>query len=257
MKKSIILMVPLLLLFSPASPVHARTGADPAALLVKANEAYLQGDYAAAEILYRYILDQGVRNGRVYYNLGNTLFRRGKTGEAIQRYLQARRFMPRNEDLEANLGYARRKVEDKIEASGAGVLRDIVFWYDRLTLKEMFLAFLAINVLFWLCLGLRLFVRVPAVNRLVLVFLAAGLVMGGTAAARLVTESRERPAVIIAQEAPVRSGMDPESATLFILHDGAEVRAEKESGDWILISAGTGKKGWVRKEQVGLVDPGA
>jgi hypothetical protein len=38
---------------------------------------------------------------------------------------------------------------------------------------------------------------------------------------------------------------------LFVLHDGAEVTVEKESGDWRLVSFGRGKKGWVKKEQLG------
>jgi uncharacterized protein YgiM (DUF1202 family) len=51
----------------------------------------------------------------------------------------------------------------------------------------------------------------------------------------------------------VRSGMDPESATLFVLHEGAEVRAEKENNGWVLINAGQGKKGWTRKELAAVV----
>ena len=112
MKKSMFLV---LLMIVTACPAQAQTIDDPAAMLRKANESYNQGDYVSAEELYRKILDAGLQNGKVYYNLGNALFRQGKTGEAIQNYLLARHFIPRSEDLEANLEYARRKAEDRIE----------------------------------------------------------------------------------------------------------------------------------------------
>lgn len=248
MKTGIYLALLMVLWICPAS---AQTSAEPAAMLLKANESYLRGDYANAEVLYRAILDTGLRNGKVYYNLGNALFRQGRTGEAIQHYLLARRFIPRNEDLEANLGYARQKAEDRIEPSSSGVVRNIVFWYDRLSVKELSLVFLACNLLFWSGLCARLFWRRPVLSWLILGALVVGGVMGGTAAARAFNDRGSPPAVIIAREVLVRSGMDPESATLFVLHDGAEVDVEKESGDWSLIRFGPGKKGWVRNEQLG------
>jgi len=246
-----ILLVLLMLL--PVCPVSAQSSIDSAAMFLKANESYLQGDYSTAEGLYRKILDAGINNGKLYYNLGNALFRQGKTGEAIQNYRLAQQFIPRNADLEANLGYARQKAEDRTEISSSHVLRNIVFWYDRLTIKELCLFFLACNLLFWSGLIARLFLRFPVVTWLILFSLASGIIMGGTAAVRLTNEHNEPPAVIITREVPVRSGMDPESTTLFVLHDGAEVNVEKESGDWSLIRFASGKRGWVRKEQLGLV----
>lgn len=198
MKKKAVLV---LLMIMTAWPVGAETGADPATLFLKANESYQHGDYLIAQDLYHKLLDAGIRNGKVHFNLGNALFRQGKTGEAIQHYLLARQFMPRNEDLEANLGYARQQAEDRIEPASSGVLRKLFFWYDRLTVKEMAWAFLACNLFFWSGLALKLFVRRPAVNWLVLAPLLCGLTLGGTAAIRVLNEHLHQPAVVIAREA--------------------------------------------------------
>jgi hypothetical protein len=252
MKKSAAL---ILLMIMTAWSVLAQTSADPAAMFLRANDSYLQGDYPSAEVLYRKILDAGIRNGKVYYNLGNTLFRLGKTGEAIQNYLLAQQFLPRSEDLEANLGYARQKAEDRIEVSSSGALRDIFFWYNRLSVKEMAWIFLVCNILFWSGLTLRLFLPYSAVKWLVLLSLIGAVTMGGTAAVRVISEHREQPAVVIAREVSVQSGIDPESTTLFVLHDGAEVSVEKVSNDWSLIRFASGKKGWVKNEQLGLAVP--
>ena len=245
----------ILLMIATAFPLSAQTSVDSAGFFLKANESYQQGDYSSAEALYRKISAMGIRNGQVYYNLGNACFRQGKIGEAVQNYLLAQQFLPRNEDLEANLGYARQKAEDRIEPTPAGIVRNVLFWHDRLSIKEMILAFLACNVLFWCGLTVRLFFRHPAATWLALISCAIGIAMAGTAAARLIGEHTGPPAVIIVREVPVRSGMDPESATLFVLHDGAEVSVEKERGDWSLVRFAVGKKGWVKKDQIGLAAP--
>jgi hypothetical protein len=243
----------VLLMIMAALPVRAETGtADPATLFLKANESFQQGDYQTAQDLYQKLRDSGTRNGKVFYNLGNTFYRQGKTGEAIQHYLLARQFIPRNEDLEANLGYARQQAEDRIEPASSVVLRKIFFWYDRFSVKEMAWIFLVCNLIFWSGLALRLFVRRPAVNWLVIASLLCGLTTGGTVAMRMLNEHLHQPAVVIVREVSVRSGMDPESTTLFTLHNGAEVSVEKTSADWLLVSIASGKKGWIRKEQVGL-----
>jgi hypothetical protein len=242
----------VLLMILTAWPMRAEANADPATLFLKANESFQQGDYRTAQDLYQQLLDSGIKNGKVFYNMGNTLFRQGKIGAAIQNYLLARQFIPRNEDLEANLGYARQRAEDRIEPASSGGFWKLFFWYDRLAIKEMVWTFLICNILFWSGLALRLFIPRPAVTWLVLVSLVCGLTMGGTAATRMINENLQQPAVVIAREVSVRSGMDPENTILFTLHDGAEVSVEKINGDWSLIHLASGKKGWVRNEQIGL-----
>jgi Bacterial SH3 domain len=246
----------VLLLLAATCPMRVHAADNPAATFLKANESYNQGNYASAEALYRKILDAGIKNGKVYYNLGNALFRQGKTGEAIQNYLIARQFIPRDEDLEANLRYARQKVSDRTETSSpSGSVGNIFFRDPGLSVKELVVIFLACNLLFWSGLGARLFSPRPATTWLVAASLVCGLAMGTTAAVRVIDERQSPPAVIITSEAQARSGMDPESDTLFVLHDGAEVNVEKESGDWSLIRSSSGKKGWVRKEQLGIASP--
>ena len=243
---SILLMLMILL------PLRVQAGADPAALLRKANEYYLKGDYQAAQGFYGQVLNSGIESGKLYYNLGNTLFRMGKTGEAIRSYLLARQFIPRDEDLATNLAYVRHEVVDRIEPSPPGMIREIFFWYDRLSVKEMIQIFLVCNFLCWSGLVIRLFFPRPAANWLILLFLGLGIAMGGTAALRTIFSYLHKPAVVIVPQVAVQSGTDPASATLFVLHDGVEVSVERVSGNWSLISLASGKKGWVKKEHLGL-----
>ena len=44
-----------------------------------------------------------------------------------------------------------------------------------------------------------------------------------------------------------------ESPATFTLHDGAELAVLDEKGDWLQVTAGTGRIGWVRRDQVTLL----
>ncbi len=252
MKKLILVFLPILIL-TVSSPAFPSRGEDAAACFLKGNEAYQQGDYEKARALYEKILALGIRNGEVYYNLGNTYFRLGQIGRAIQNYLSARTFTPRNEDLEANLKYARQEALDKIEPSPAGVFREIFFWYDRLNLRETTYAFLFCNLLFWTVLTLKLFRKTPFLNWLLALSALFSLTFAGTAATRIITLHLYRPAVIVSPTAGIRSGTDPKSDLLFILHDGAEVVVEKTRGPFALIRLPSGKRGWTRTDRIGMV----
>ena len=72
----------------------------------EANALYRAGDFAAARRMYLEVVDAGVEDARIYYNLGNACFKSGKLGEAILWYERARRLLPHDEDIEANLRFA-------------------------------------------------------------------------------------------------------------------------------------------------------
>jgi len=245
----------MLLMIIISLPIRAQAGAGPAALLHKANEYYLKGDYQSAQSYYRKVLDSGIENGKIYYNLGNASFRMGNKGEAIYNYLLARQFIPRSEDLTANLASARHEVEDRIEpaSSSSSLIRAVFFWYDWLSVKEMLQIFLVCNFLCWSGLIVRLFSPQQATNWLILLSLGLGITMGGTATFRSISQYLQKTAVVIVPQVAVQSGMDPASATLFLLHDGVEVSVERISGHWFLIRLASGKKGWVKNEHLRLV----
>ncbi|MCR4319495.1 MAG: hypothetical protein NUV74_04045, partial [Candidatus Brocadiaceae bacterium] len=74
-------------------------------------EAELKLKEAASQ--YETILTHGFEHGQIYYNLGNTYYRKGELGRAILNYRKAQRLIPRNADLNANLRLAKNSTEDK------------------------------------------------------------------------------------------------------------------------------------------------
>src|SRR5512139_111325 len=87
----------------------------------RANASYESGDFTGAEALYRRILDSGVENGVVYYNLGNACFKQKKIGQAIYYWEKARQILPHDADVRANLELAGLFVVDRIEETPASL----------------------------------------------------------------------------------------------------------------------------------------
>ena len=93
--------------------------------IVRANDLYSEKNYTKSAQAYESLIDKGVHNGYLYYNLGNTYIRMGKTGPAVLNYIRARKWIPRDENLEANLKFAIQQTQDKIELPPQGTLHPL------------------------------------------------------------------------------------------------------------------------------------
>ncbi len=86
-------------------------------MLQQANERYRNGKFDEAASGYRRILELGLENGALYYNLGNALLKNGKKSEALWAYLKAKAFLPRDADVQANLEYVQSLLQPGANAS--------------------------------------------------------------------------------------------------------------------------------------------
>ncbi|GAH77672.1 unnamed protein product, partial [marine sediment metagenome] len=91
----------LLLLLNQNTPLNQEFSNDE--LFRKGNALYKEGKYEDAIEQYRKIIDGGILNGNLFYNLGNAYFRKGKIGYAILYYEKALKFLPRDRELNENL----------------------------------------------------------------------------------------------------------------------------------------------------------
>ncbi len=84
--------------------------------------AYDQGDYAQAAKHYQSMLDQGIQNVELRYNLANALFRSGDLPQAVVSYREAWYQAPRDPDINANLRFA-LSAADAIEPASSRIER--------------------------------------------------------------------------------------------------------------------------------------
>ena len=122
---------------------------DPQQVFYTANTFYAGRDYSKALEAYQSILNAGLENGVLYYNMGNCYFKMGKLGYAILYYDKARKMFPRDSDLVSNLAYAKQQLGDpNIEPPSLNIVsRMIKRPYEGLNLNALSILSLAVCVL--------------------------------------------------------------------------------------------------------------
>lgn len=223
--------------------------AAPADDFAAGNTALAGGDLAAAEAAYRQVLDAGVVDADVYFNLGNVLFREKQAAGAILAWRRSAALAPRDPDPDANLDFARRTTRDKLDVTDAHPW--FAPWQVALTGDEaLWLGGLLAGVGLLAIAARRTAPSVPLPGLGV-----AGLALGALVGAGGFAQERlSPPAVVLAEEVTATSDLGG-GVDLFTLHAGAEVDTVGEAAGKVQLRLPDGRRGWVPAEAVGLVDP--
>ena len=80
---------------------------DFADLAQQATVAYEDGDYETAITQYIRLIDAGVNDAVVYFNLGNAYYQTGEVGRSLVNYRRAHRLIPRDSQLNENIARVR------------------------------------------------------------------------------------------------------------------------------------------------------
>ena len=214
-------------------------------LFFRSNQAYKEGNFSKAIEGYRELIRSGMKSGHLYYNLGNACFRLNNLGKAILYYERAHLFIPRDADLNFNLGYARDQTQDALPQSRSFIGLTF-FWLDSLSRSELVLCFAVVNLIIWLVLLARLFHRPEWTYYLIFFLLILWLLAGSSLGLKWYQEATDNRAVIIEEEINVLAGPDSNDTVLFQLHEGTIVCHERSEDGWSLIRLPDEKRGWVR-----------
>lgn len=229
------------------------SGLGPNAQFETGNKLYEEKKFADAAACYQGILAAGQASAEVYFNLGNARFKANQLGWAIAAYREAERLTPRDPDLRANLQFARNQVE--------GPTLKPTRWqklFGTLSLNEwtglaatgLWLTF-GLLALMQLRPGLKATLKTPVLLAgLTTVLLGAGL---GVAAQVNPTAGM---VIVTARDVAVRNGPLQESQTAFSVHDGAELRIVDRKDDWLQVTDGTRRVGWLKRSDVAGALPG-
>jgi tetratricopeptide (TPR) repeat protein len=239
----------LLPLALAAAPGTASDAEGPAAAFFRGNALYAGERYAEAAAEYERVRAGGRESGHLYFNLGNAYVKAGQLGRAILNYERARRLLPRDPDVEANLGYAR---ELSGEPRGEPSLLRLLFPFAvHFTSDELLLGASVAWTLVALLLVLgRLVPRTRVGARRAAVGAAAVLVLlGASAAFRLVTVDLPPYAIVVtADEATVRFEPSADGTRHFGAKPGALLRLLAARQGWAQVARGDGRRGWVERE---------
>jgi len=228
------------------------------ALFAQGNAGYQKGDFQFAERNYRSLIEAGVDDAAVYYNLGNACFKQQKLGEAIYNWEKARRRSPGDSDIRENLELANLLLVDRIEAPQDPLpLRFLNRTVHLLSItQEIWLAlafFMMANCLF----GLYALAKNSRLAFSSLIgSLSAGLlvlILAGSLSWKIYETSSHRLAVIVEEKIDLRSGPGMENITVFTVHEGVIVRLRAGAEGWYQVSLPNGWSGWLPQNAIRIL----
>jgi tetratricopeptide (TPR) repeat protein len=223
-----------------------------------------------AERLFRKALDgfeslvnEGVRSGALYFNIGNTYMRLGELGHAIVNYRRGLRLDPGNEGIRKNLQVARNTVESQFSRPAtSALLETLFFWHFGTSAASRLRVALGAYLLFWgLMVAWLLLPRRVAALKGAIVFagavaLASGISMGWDT----LLSGKRIEGVVTADKAVVRKGngdyYDPQfdrPISKGVEFTVLESRQDVQGAGWYRVELPNGKEGWIRADQADVL----
>jgi tetratricopeptide (TPR) repeat protein len=233
---------------------HAQFG-ETLEVVSQANRAYAAEDFETAIALYEGLLNEGVTDAMVHFNLATIYDQSGQIGLALLNYRRAQQQTPRDSELSVRISEIQNnrlnlQVEETVIVDRLGTLVSPVMTTTEFTVVGFVLW------LIWFGLGtfsvMRLNMRI-ALRPVLIVFSVVMLAIVVLLGCRLYIEAYRPAAVITAGRVPVLSGPDEGYLELYELSEAAELRVTHQEGAWMRIVLPDGRKGWLQRDGVAFV----
>jgi tetratricopeptide (TPR) repeat protein len=216
------------------------------------NTAYDEGRYQDAIMHYTTLLESGVANGTVHYNLGNAYVKLGRKGRGIVEYERALRRDPSDSMARQNLEWVQLQIEDKIIPRGGSWISKklkqwLAIWHIQLSWTLVSIA----NVCFFLLAALA--VHFKSYRLRIKPFLwSVGwiLIISVLWVAAQSMQANVKEGVVVMNEVPVRFAPSGQGQIAFTLHDGTACEIRSELPGWVRVRIADGKVGWLESQAI-------
>ncbi len=226
---------------------------DPGYIFYKANQFYEEGKYDEAIKVYSGLIDQGQESGNLYYNIGNSYFKKGELGKAILNYERAKKLIPGDSDLKSNYDFAISKVRNPVPPRAIPYHHKVMALYKGLSMNGLTILLSVIFIVILLYVFIFFIVK-PDMRYKTTVFViltAFFFITSYVLFNRVRADKRE--AVLISESSD--AAFEPvESATVhFSMYEGTKVYIVQERKDWLKIRRQDGKVGWIKKDDLEII----
>ena len=223
----------------------------PEAVFKQANTAYQKGDFQEAIQLYQQLIDAGYVGGNLFYNRGNAYYKLGMKGKAILYYERAKRLIPGDADLRANLNYALNGVQEGV----SDWKHDLLKFVTEIAAVDQW-AVLGSAWFFGLVFLMIIELLKPSVLRNLFdgnlrkwwlgIIICNALIFVCILSLGLLTYWDQSREYAVAVKADAVRFEPSEKATLYYqLSEGSRVQILERKGEWVMIKRIDGKRGWV------------
>ncbi len=218
--------------------------------LGEAERAYRAGRYEEARTVFEAALSEpDAPRGALLYDMGNCSYRLGRHAEAVLCYRRALLRLPGDEQVEANLRLAERRlgIDTPDDASpGAAVLA----WIDAIPPRALLIA---VGVMQGVGLVGFVLLRRRRAARAALALLVVIALLGAARLARVHWLSGPPAGVVLHDEIELRAEPRDDSPVSLELGGGELVRLGEASDGWIRVAHPHGA-GWTASGGVGVID---
>jgi tetratricopeptide (TPR) repeat protein len=216
----------------------------------KGNDLYQKGKYDLAAKEYESVLKTNKESVELYFNLGNCYYKLQQTAPAIYNYEKALVLDPSNAAVSNNIKFAQKQTIDEIKVvpkvGFAKLLRDFTGIYPFDTWAWITIAFAMLFLSFFLGYYLSQTVVIKRIFFLGMFIMLLFMVMSISAAFFEKSHfDNEKPAIVFASSAEVKSEPQKASAAIFVLHEGTKVYVEETLENWKKIQLTDGTEGWI------------
>ena len=221
--------------------------------------AYSEGHWSDAVEAWSSILNIGVENAPLYYNIGNAWYKENDMAHAILYYERALKIDPSYSDAAYNLEFARAGIQDKIEEVPSFFLKR---WFDSFCRLMPSNVWAVIAFVFLaLCLGMVLMFLLARSNSAskagfitAIVTLVISVCAFAMSAVQKSDYGREDSAIVMSPVCSVKSAPSGSNAKdLFVLHEGTKVIIVDRVGDWFNIELSDGRQGWLLSSDMEII----
>jgi tetratricopeptide (TPR) repeat protein len=255
----ITLAVGMIALITPAAATAAPDAAACNEWFKKAAAFYEAETYDSALACYAKILDTGMKNGAVYYNMGNCYYRLMKPGLARLYYEKAAALSPNDPDIEANINFITSIIVDRQTGDDrreSDFLTSVFYGIHTLLPLNTQLTVLC-ALLFILSIIASAMLMKRGLARLWLAYGAALcalliITVGTSAGYKIYALERTQYAIILSASIDAKN-QPSGNQTLFTAHEGTKLQIRKTVGEWSLVSLSNGASGWVTTAALGKI----
>ena len=214
--------------------------------------------YEKAILNYEKIIsDAGIKNSKLYYNLGNAYFLKEDIGRAILNYRRAQNLDKSDTNIQKNLAFARNRRIDKVEIkTQKRILETLFFWHYDFSIKTKFLITCILFAIVCIS-GIMMLWRGRATGLVVTAVICA--ILTTIFFASVVVEARSRAntisGVITTDQVIARQGDGPNYPESFKdpLHAGTEFDLLERRTGWFHIMLSDDSEAWIPDNAAELI----
>lgn len=219
------------------------------------NKYYEKENYEAAISSYESVLASGKQSSDLYFNLANSYYKLHKVAPAVYNYEKALLLSPNDSEIKTNLEFARKMAIDDIKVipkvGFSKLISDFTSKHHYDSWAWIAVGFAFLFLLFFVG---YYFSNKTLLKRIFFIGMFFGLLgIFLSAASGFYEKNRndnERPAIVFAENAPLKSEPKSSAQDATVLHEGTKVYILESIANWKKVALTDESTGWIEDSSI-------